>query len=389
MGYGTTASACRALLVRDFSLVWRRRGDALNPVLFAVMVVALFPFALGPEPTALARIAAGTVLVALLLAGLLSLDALFRSDLEDGSLEQLVLSPHPLPLLLACKITVHWLTTALPLLLVAPLLGELLFLPRPVFPVLMAALALSTPLLSLIGAVCVALTVGMRRSGMLLALLVSSSAVPGQTPAERDFKATLLGTGIPVPQPERSGPATLVEAGRHKLLFDGGRGATTRLYQLKVPLRDVGPLFITHLHSDHVVGIPDLWLSGWLGGPWARRVTPFRVIGPSGTKDLMANLERAYAADIRIRMADEKYPAEGIRVIADEFSADGVVFDNDGVRVTAFEVNHGDLIKPAYGYRIDYDGRSVVMASPVVGGGGVAPITWKQVWVTPAPPGWG
>lgn len=178
MSYGTPASACRALLVRDFSLVWRRRGDALNPVLFAIMVVALFPFALGPEPRALQNISAGAVLVALLLAGLLSLDALFRSDLEDGSLEQLVLSPHPLPLLLACKILVHWLTTALPLLLVAPLLGELLFLPREVLGTLMAALGLSTPLLSLIGAVCVALTVGMRRSGMLLALLVLPLYVP-------------------------------------------------------------------------------------------------------------------------------------------------------------------------------------------------------------------
>lgn len=178
MSYGTAMGACRALIARDLSLLWRRRGDALNPALFAVMVIMLFPFALGPEPQMLGRIAAGTVLVALLLAGLLSLDALFRSDLEDGSLEQLVLSPHPLPLLLACKIAVHWLTTALPLLLAAPLLGELLFLPPQVLGTLMAALALSTPLLSLIGAVCVALTVGMRRSGMLLALLVLPLYVP-------------------------------------------------------------------------------------------------------------------------------------------------------------------------------------------------------------------
>ena len=178
MSHGTALGACRALIVRDLALLWRRRGDALNPALFAVMVIMLFPFALGPEPQMLGRIAAGTVLVALLLAGLLSLDALFRSDLEDGSLEQLVLSPHPLPLLLACKIAVHWLTTALPLLLAAPLLGELLFLPPQVLGTLMAALALSTPLLSLIGAVCVALTVGMRRSGMLLALLVLPLYVP-------------------------------------------------------------------------------------------------------------------------------------------------------------------------------------------------------------------
>jgi len=175
---GTTAAACAAVLGRDLALVWRRRGDALNPVLFAIIVVALFPFALGPETEVLARIAAGTIFVAVLLAGLLSLDGLFRSDLEDGSLEQLVLSPHPLALLLACKIAVHWLTTALPLIAVGPLLALLLHLPDGVLPVLVGALALATPLLSLIGAVCVALTIGMRRSGMLLTLLVLPLIVP-------------------------------------------------------------------------------------------------------------------------------------------------------------------------------------------------------------------
>lgn len=167
-----------ALLRRDITLTWRRRGDALNPLLFAIIVVALFPLALGPEQTTLQRIAAGAVFVAVLLAMLLTLDALFRSDLEDGSLEQLVVSPHPLALLLACKILVHWLTTALPLIVIAPLLAQLLFLPDPVLPVLLVALALATPLLSLIGAVCVALTVGMRRSGMLLTLLVLPLIVP-------------------------------------------------------------------------------------------------------------------------------------------------------------------------------------------------------------------
>jgi len=175
---GTTAAACAAVLGRDLALVWRRRGDALNPVLFAIIVVALFPFALGPETEVLARIAAGTIFVAVLLAGLLSLDGLFRSDLEDGSLEQLVLSPHPLALLLACKIAVHWLTTALPLIAVGPLLALLLHLPDGVLPVLVGALALATPLLSLIGAVCVALTIGMRRSGMLLTLIVLPLIVP-------------------------------------------------------------------------------------------------------------------------------------------------------------------------------------------------------------------
>jgi heme exporter protein B len=175
---GTTSAACVALLGRDLTLTWRRRGDALNPLMFAIIVVALFPFALGPEQATLAHIAAGTIFVALLLASLLSLDSLFRGDLEDGSLEQLVLSPHPLALLLACKIAIHWLTTTLPLIVVAPLLAQLLFLPDRVLPVLLAALALATPLLSLIGAVCAALTVGMRRSGMLLTLLVLPLIVP-------------------------------------------------------------------------------------------------------------------------------------------------------------------------------------------------------------------
>lgn len=178
MRYGTTTSACSALIRRDLLLTWRRRGDALNPALFALMVVVLFPLALGPEPNQLAAIAAGIVLVAILLAGLLALDTLFRSDYEDGTLEQLVLSPHPLPLLLASRIAVHWLTTALPLIVIAPLLAEMLHLPRAVLPVLMTALVLATPLLSLLGAVCVALTVGMRRSGMLLALLVLPLYVP-------------------------------------------------------------------------------------------------------------------------------------------------------------------------------------------------------------------
>lgn len=178
MSSGSTPAACAALIRRDLTLVWRRRGDALNPILFALIVIALFPLALGPEPQQLQRIAAGVVFVALLLAGLLALDTLFRSDYEDGSLEQLVLSPHPLSLLLACKIAVHWLTTALPLIVVAPLLGELLHLPGEVRWVLVVALSLATPLLSLIGAICVALTVGMHRSGMLLALLVLPLYVP-------------------------------------------------------------------------------------------------------------------------------------------------------------------------------------------------------------------
>lgn len=202
--------------------------------------------------------------------------------------------------------------------------------------------------------------------GLLLVLAISSGMAPPHSSAETanrsDFRVTLLGTGIPVPDPNRFGPATLVEAGAQRLLFDAGRGATIRLFQLHVPLSQVGPLFLTHFHSDHTSGIPDVWLSGWLGGPWARRTTPFRVIGPTGAKELMVHLDEAYKADIKIRMADEHYPAQGVSVVVDEFSAGGLVYEKDGVRVTAFEVDHGDLIKPAYGYRIDYNGHSVVIS---------------------------
>ncbi|MFA5683597.1 MAG: heme exporter protein CcmB [Lysobacteraceae bacterium] len=167
-----------AVIGRDLRLVWRRRGDALQPALFALLVVSLFPLALGPQQTVLARIAPGTLWVALLLASLLSLDALFRADLEDGSLEQFMLAPQPLALLVFGKVLVHWLTSSLPLLLAAPLLAELLYLPRDLLAPLLWTLLLGTPLLSLIGAVVVALTVGMRRSGMLLALLALPLYVP-------------------------------------------------------------------------------------------------------------------------------------------------------------------------------------------------------------------
>ncbi len=183
-----------------------------------------------------------------------------------------------------------------------------------------------------------------------------------QTATPADFRVTLLGTGGPPPDPNRFGPATLVEAGDQKLLFDVGRGTTIRLWQIRVPIRALNATFLTHFHSDHIVGIPDLWLSGWLGGPYGQRKTPFNIVGPTGTRELMTNLERAYASDIRIRIADENYPSDGIKINLQEFAKEGVVFENSGVRVTAFTVDHGEHIKPAYGYRIDYDGRAVVIS---------------------------
>lgn len=167
-----------ALLVRDMRLLWRRRGDAFQPALFALLVVVLFALALGGEAQALGKVASAVMWVAVLLAGLLSLDTLFRGDAEDGSLEQWILAPVPLAWLVAVRVLGHWLTTALPLILATPLLGELLHLPSDQLPVLLASLALGTPLLSLLGAVVAALTVGMRRSGILVALLALPLYVP-------------------------------------------------------------------------------------------------------------------------------------------------------------------------------------------------------------------
>ena len=180
--------------------------------------------------------------------------------------------------------------------------------------------------------------------------------------AESDFKVTLLGTASPSPRPTRMGPSTLVEAGDQKLLFDAGRGVPVRLWQMKVSMGTLNALFITHYHSDHVSGIPDLWLTGWLSPPFGRRTTPFLVIGPSGAKSLMENLEKAYALDIKIRIEDEKLPPEGIAVKVEEFAKDGVIYEKNGVKVTAFEVDHGAAIKPAYGYKVEYKGRSVVIS---------------------------
>ena len=172
------ASSARALVLRDLRLLWRRRGDSLQPALFAVLVVVLFALGVGGGPQALSKVAAAVLWVAVLLAGLLSLDTLFRGDAEDGSLEQWLLAPVPLAWLVAVRVFTHWTTTAVPLIVAVPFLGELLHLPRAQLPVLLVSLALGTPLLSLLGAVVAALTVGMRRSGILVALLALPLYVP-------------------------------------------------------------------------------------------------------------------------------------------------------------------------------------------------------------------
>jgi len=171
------------------------------------------------------------------------------------------------------------------------------------------------------------------------------------------LKVTLLGTGNPRPSVERFGPSILVEAGKETLLFDCGRGATIRLSQAGVPFSSVTALFLTHLHSDHVVGVPDLWLTGWIMG----RKTPLRVWGPAGTVEMMKHLEEAYAFDVHVRRdVDEKLDAQGA-VLSGKDINEGVVYESNGVKVTAFLVDHG-LVKPALGYRIDYQGHSVVLS---------------------------
>jgi len=159
-------------------LALRRRAEIVNPLLFFVLVTTLFPLGIGDNPSVLKIAGPGVIWVAALLSALLCLDGMFRSDFEDGSLEQLMLSPHPVSLLVIAKITGHWLVTGLPLLIVAPLLGILLSLPGKAIGVLLVTLLLGTPVLSLIGAVGVALTVGLRRGGIILSLLVLPLYVP-------------------------------------------------------------------------------------------------------------------------------------------------------------------------------------------------------------------
>lgn len=167
-----------AVLKRDLLLSYRRRSDLINPLIFFLMVATLFPLGVSPEPKFLAQLAPGVVWVAALLATLLSMDSVFRSDFEDGTLEQILLSPQPLFVVVLGKVIAHWMLTGLPLTLLSPLLGVMLFLPDGGMGGLMLSLLLGTPTLSLVGAIGAALTVGLRKGGVLISLLVLPLYIP-------------------------------------------------------------------------------------------------------------------------------------------------------------------------------------------------------------------
>ncbi len=171
-------AACIALIRRDLTLAFRTPGHTINPMAFFLMMASLFPLGVTPDKAVLSEMSGGVIWIGALLAVLLSLDSLFKSDQDDGSLDQLLLSPHPLPLLILAKVFSHWLTTGLCLTLMAPVLALMLHMPVNAMPALIISLLLGTPMLSLAGAIGAALTVRIRRGGVLLTLLSLPLYIP-------------------------------------------------------------------------------------------------------------------------------------------------------------------------------------------------------------------
>jgi ribonuclease Z len=196
-----------------------------------------------------------------------------------------------------------------------------------------------------------------------LILGLAAAALGGAAPPAGQMQVTLLGTASPQPNINRFGPCTLVQAGGLNLVFDAGRGCVIRLDQVGVAMGKVDATFITHFHSDHLNGLPDLWMTGYIQTPFGNRRAPMRLYGPTGTVRIANSMRETFKDDIAIRMADEHVPEAGTRIDAHEFAeAGGVVFNERGVKVTAFAAPHGDLIHPSVGYRVDYAGRSVALS---------------------------
>jgi ribonuclease Z len=171
------------------------------------------------------------------------------------------------------------------------------------------------------------------------------------------IKVTLLGTGTPQPVMDRFSASILVEAGGKNLLFDAGRGCLQRLRQLQVENNTFDAVFFTHLHSDHIVGFPDFWLTGWLV---SQRTKPLKVFGPEGTRQMTDYLQKAYQFDIGIRIQDDKASLEGSKLLTTDIK-EGTVYEQEGVKVIAFLVDHYPVV-PAFGYRIEFGGHSVVLS---------------------------
>lgn len=186
-------SAIYQVIRRELLIAFRRQADVFNPLWFFIIVITLFPLSVGPEPNLLARIAPGIVWVAALLAALLSLERLFRDDFVDGSLEQMLLMPTPLPVLAFAKMVAHWMLTGLPLLLISPLLAILLSLDWATWKAVVLTLLVGTPTLSFLGAIGVALTVGLRKGGVLLSLLILPLYIPVLIFATSAIDAASLG----------------------------------------------------------------------------------------------------------------------------------------------------------------------------------------------------
>lgn len=200
----------------------------------------------------------------------------------------------------------------------------------------------------------------MKKGSIYILLLLSNFSFQTKISAQV-IKVTLLGTGTPLPSIERFGASTLVEAGDNYFLFDCGRGATQRLWQQKIPPGKVSNLFLTHLHSDHTVGIPDFWLLGWMPAAYGNRKKPFEVWGPTGIAEMMQGIKTAYSWDIKTRVEEYNKADSGV-MMNSHIVTEGLVYDKDGVKITAFLVNHSDIIDSAFGYRLDYKGHSIVIS---------------------------
>lgn len=167
-----------AVFKRDLLIAYKRKNDMVNPFMFFLIVATLFPIGISPEPERLSEIAAGVLWISALLASLLAMDSLYRSDYEDGSLEQLLLSPHPLYFMVLAKNIAHWLVSGLPVVLISPLIAYMLALPAGSYLALFLTLLLGTPVLSLLGSIGVALTVGLGSRGLILAMITLPLSVP-------------------------------------------------------------------------------------------------------------------------------------------------------------------------------------------------------------------